>query len=102
LRLLRDLLRQDPIGASAREPTRPRLAVCEGELTRLLEARLACLCALFDHGRRGPMDVGVRVAISVLQMLLHQLVVRPGVPTAQAEESLRRQRPSICLEPESL
>src|SRR6267378_3170985 len=32
LGLLRDLLRQNPVSASARESRRPRLAVCEREL----------------------------------------------------------------------
>src|SRR5712691_5496215 len=70
-RLLRDLLRQDPVGAAARESGRPRLAVCEGELAGLPQRGFRSLRAVFDYGRRSAVDVRVRVAISFLQMLLH-------------------------------
>src|SRR6267143_1090777 len=101
-RLLRDLLRQDPVGAPARESRGPRLAIGEGELARLPQRGFRRLGTVLDHGRGGAVDVRVRVAISFLQMLLHELVVRPRIASAEDQVTVRREGPPICLEPHRL
>src|SRR5438309_4096380 len=101
-RLFRNLLRQDPVGASARETGRPRLAVREGELASLSQGGFWGPRAVFDHGRRSAVDVGVRVAVAFFEMLLHELVVRPRIPTAEDQVAVRGERPTVCLEPHRL
>ena len=48
------------------------------------------------------MDVGVRVTVAFLEMLLHELVVRPRIPAAEDQEPVRGERPTVCLEPHRL
>src|SRR5207302_11269988 len=96
-RLFRDLLRQDPVGASAREPGRPRLAVREGELTCLSQCGFRGPRAVFDHSRRRAADVGVRIAVTFLEMLLHELVARARIRAAEAQEAVRGDRARVRL-----
>src|SRR5439155_21974274 len=83
-------------------PRGPRLPEDLGELARLPEGRLPGLRAVHHDDARGPVDVRVRVPVSVLQVLPDEGVVRLRVPPTEDQEPFGGEAPAVRLEPEAL